>query len=79
MRKIRSKEELSDRLARYLRDALDSADLTYSDLAERMTKLGYAENENSIKQKFKRNSFSGPFLIAAAMALKLDVIDLAAI
>lgn len=70
-------KEWADRTARYVKAQLKRHDLTYDDLAERMSSLGYAgETRASISNKLARGTFPAPFLLAAMVAMEEAIIKI---
>jgi hypothetical protein len=66
----KSPDELSARVRSYLRRRIVDADLTYAQLAERLNRHGYVdENENTVTMKMRRGKFSAAFFLAALAAL----------
>jgi hypothetical protein len=71
-----SEAEIADRAARFLKAELKRANVTYEELAERLTDHGLSETKNSIAAKLKRGTFPATFLIAVIAALELSGIRL---
>lgn len=66
MEKDDTRQELEERLGRYLKGQLKQGGLTYEGLAEALKAHGYpAETKASIASKLARGSFSAAFLVAA--------------
>jgi Domain of unknown function (DUF6471) len=68
--------ELAERLKRFLKAELKRADITYEELAARLTTHGVPETKASIASKLGRGTFAATFLIAALMVLGLEGISL---
>jgi len=74
----KTEEELADRVSRFLKAELKRADVTYEELATRLTKHGLkGETRDSIAAKLKRGTFSATFLLACLAALELEGVTLA--
>jgi hypothetical protein len=56
--------KLAQRLARFLKAELKRADVTYEELARRLTEHGLNETRDSIASKLKRGMFRATFFIA---------------
>lgn len=68
--------EWADRVRRFLKAELARADVTYAELAKRLSKHGLEETEASITSKLARGTFSATFLLAVIAALELEGIRL---
>lgn len=55
---------------------LKRADLSYKELAERLTKHGFEETEIGIASKLSRGMFSATFLLACLAALEVEGVRL---
>jgi hypothetical protein len=66
----------SDRAKRLLKAELTRADLSYEDLADRLTKAGVPETKASIASKLSRGTFSASFMLAALKAAGCTAIRL---
>jgi hypothetical protein len=64
------------RARQFLKAELKRADVTYEELAKRLSKLGLEETEASIANKLSRGTFPATFLLAVASAIGLDSIQL---
>ena len=65
-----------DRAKRFLKAELARAEITYSELAERMKKHGMKETEASIANKISRGTFSATFMLAALIAIGAEIVRL---
>lgn len=66
MEKDDTRQELEERLGRYLKAMLKQSGLTYEELAEGLKAHGYpAETKASIASKLARGAFSAAFMVAA--------------
>lgn len=63
--------EYADRLRRFLKAELKRADLSYRDLAERLTEHGFEETETGVASKLARGTFSATFLLGCLAVLQL--------
>jgi len=73
----KSEAEIAERIAAYLKQEIQAAELTYGELADRMRKHGHtSESAETIKQKLKRGTFSATFLLAVVAALGLEHVAL---
>jgi Domain of unknown function (DUF6471) len=68
--------EYADRLRRFLKAELKRAEVSYKELADRLTAHGLAETESGIASKMARGTFSATFLIACLAVLDLNGIRL---
>jgi lambda repressor-like predicted transcriptional regulator len=66
-----------DRAKRFLKAELKRAGVSYAELAKRLKAHGLKETEASIANKLSRGTFPATFLLAAAIAIELEVIKLA--
>ena len=64
-----SEEQWAERTKRLFKAELKRADVTYDDLAERLTKVGLSETKASIANKVSRGTFSAAFLLASLKAI----------
>jgi hypothetical protein len=72
-----TEQALAERTSRFLKAELKRANVTYSELAERLKAHGLAgETEASIKAKLKRGTFAATFLLATLAALEMDGVRL---
>ena len=63
-------EELwAERAKRFFKAELKRADVTYDDLAGRLSKVGMSETKASIANKISRGTFSAAFLLASLKAI----------
>ena len=71
---IRTEQEWADRSKRFLKAELKRADVTYEELAERLSKHGMAETKASVANKLARGAFTATFFLAALSEIGVDVI-----
>jgi hypothetical protein len=73
----KTEQEVADRVSRFLKAELKRANITYSELAERLGKHGFkGETEASIKNKLARGTFAATFLLGCIAALEMDGVRL---
>jgi hypothetical protein len=68
--------EWSERAKRYLKAELKRADVTYEELARRLSDMGLVETKASISNKISRGGFPASFFLAAAKAIGLQQVRL---
>jgi Domain of unknown function (DUF6471) len=68
--------EYAERARRFLKAELKREDVSYKELAERLTKDGLQETEVGIASKLARGMFSATFLLACLAILELERIRL---
>ena len=64
-----SEQQWAERTKRFFKAELKRADVTYHDLAERLSKAGLSETKASIANKVSRGTFSASFLLASLKAI----------
>ena len=69
--------EYADRVRRFLKAESKRADLSYKDLADRLTAHGLEETEVGIASKLARGTFSATFLLACLAVLGISALVLA--
>jgi 3-mercaptopyruvate sulfurtransferase SseA len=62
-------EQWAERAKRFFKAELKRADVTYDDLAEKLSKMGLSETKASIANKISRGTFSAAFLLASLKAI----------
>ena len=70
-------KEYANRLRRFLKAELKRAEVSYRELAERLTAHGLEETEAGIASKLARGTFSATFLLACLAVLEIEGIQLA--
>ncbi len=65
-----------DRVRLYLKAEIKRADVSYWELAERLTAHGINENAASIANKLARGTFSATFFMACLAALEIQGVRL---
>lgn len=71
-----SKEAWEDRAKRFLKAELKRQDVTYEDLAKRLSALGISETEGSVGMKISRGTYPAWFLFAVMNAIGVNVLRL---
>ena len=72
-------KNVGDRTSRFLKSEMKRAGLTYSEVAGLLEEHGFKETEASITSKLARGTFSATFLLAVALVLGVDKIDVRAL
>jgi hypothetical protein len=62
-------EQWAERTKRFFKAELKRANVTYVDLAERLSMVGLSETKASIANKISRGTFSAAFLVASLKAI----------
>jgi Domain of unknown function (DUF6471) len=65
-----------DRARLFLKAEIKRADLTYEELARRLTEHGIKENAASIANKLARGKFAATFFLATMKAIGRQVVNL---
>lgn len=60
----------------HLKAELARADITYAELARRLTEMGLPERVGSISAKLNRGTFPAWFLLAVMSAINIDTVRL---
>lgn len=68
--------EYAEKVRRFLKAELKRADVSYKELADRLTNHGLAETETGIASKLARGTFSATFLLACLAVLELEGMSL---
>jgi len=69
-------QDWGERAKRFVKAELKRADVTYEDLATRLTNMGMAETKASVSNKISRGGFPASFFLAAMKAIGRDVVRL---
>lgn len=64
--------EYADKLRRFLKAELKRAEVSYKELAVRLTEHGLDETETGIASKMARGTFSATFLVACLAVLEKE-------
>lgn len=65
---------MQEKAKQFLKSELTKRGITYSKLSEMMNERGYETNENSIRTKLSRGTFSASFLMEVADTLGAEII-----
>ena len=71
------RDEWADRARRFLKAELKRAEITYEELARRLTEMGITETKGSVTVKVNRGAYPAWFLFAAMKAIGRENIHLA--
>lgn len=66
---VDAEQEWVDRTKRFLKAELKRQDVTYDELARRLTEMGLQETKASISNKISRGGFSAVFFLASMKAI----------
>ena len=69
-------QDWGERAKRLVKAELKRADVTYEDLAARLTEMGMPETKASVSNKISRGGFPASFFLAAMKAIGRDVVRL---
>ena len=69
-------QDWGERAKRLVKAELKRADVTYEELAIRLTKMGVPETKASVSNKISRGSFPASFFLAAMKAIGRDIVRL---
>jgi len=65
---------MKDKVKQLLKSELAKRGLNYNQLVDAMREKGYETNENSIRTKLSRGTFSAAFLMEVADALDSEIV-----
>jgi len=71
-----AEKAMAERLKRYVKAELKRADVSYEELAKRLTDMGIRENKATIGNKINRGVFSAIFLVCVLKAIGRNSITL---
>ncbi len=71
-----AEQEWAARTKRYLKAELKRAEVTYEELARRMSEMGLEETKVSVASKLSRGGFGATFFLGAMKAIGRDVVRL---
>ncbi|MHC5536860.1 DUF6471 domain-containing protein [Singulisphaera rosea] len=71
--------DLAEKIKRLLKAELKRADVSYDELAERLTRAGIKETKATVANKISRGAFSAVFLVAVLKAIGRESISLSEI
>jgi hypothetical protein len=66
----------TERTKRFVKAELKRADVTYEELARRLTDMGMDETKASVSNKISRGGFPASFFVAAMKAIRLEHVRL---
>ena len=69
-------DEWGERAKRFIKAELKRADVTYEELAARLTGMGMSETKASVSNKISRGGFPASFFLASMKAIGRDVVRL---
>jgi hypothetical protein len=69
-------DDWTDRTRRFLKVELKKADITYEELAKRLTAMGMPETKASIASKLSRGAFPATFLLTSLKAVGCQRVSL---
>lgn len=69
-------QDWAERSKRLLKAELKRSNVTYEDLATRLTSMGMPETKASVSNKISRGGFPASFFLAAMKAIGRDVVRL---
>ncbi len=69
-------QDWGERAKRFVKAELKRVDVTYEDLAARLTEMGMLETKASVSNKISRGGFPASFFLAAMKAIGRDVVRL---
>jgi uncharacterized protein DUF6471 len=71
------RDEWADRARRFLKAELKRSEITYEELARRLTGMGMTETKGSVTVKVNRGAYPAWFFFAAMKAIGRDQVNLA--
>jgi len=71
------RDEWADRARRFLKAELKRAEITYEELARRLTGMGVPETKGSVTVKVNRGAYPAWFFFAAMKAIGREQVNLA--
>jgi Domain of unknown function (DUF6471) len=69
-------QDWSERAKRFVKAELKRADVTYEELAARLSSMGMPETKASVSNKISRGGFPASFFLASMKAIGRDVVRL---
>ncbi len=69
-------EEWADRAKRFVKAELKRADVTYEELARRLSEMGMPETKASVASKLSRGAFPATFMLASLKAIGCQTLRL---
>jgi Domain of unknown function (DUF6471) len=74
---VAAEQEWAERTKRFVKAELKRADVTYEELARRMSEMGLEETKASVASKLSRGGFGVTFFIAALKSIGVEQVRLA--
>ena len=71
-----AEQEWAERTKRFLKAELKRANVTYEELAQRMSEMGLEETKASVASKLSRGGFGATFFLAALKAVGVEQVRL---
>lgn len=71
-----TEQEWADRTKRFVKAELKRADVTYEELARRMSEMGFEETKASVASKLSRGGFGATFFLASLKAVGVEQVRL---
>ena len=71
-----AEQEWAERTKRFVKAELKRADVTYEELARRMSEMGLEETKVSVASKLSRGGFGATFFLAALKAIGVEQVRL---
>ena len=65
---------MEDKIKQFVKSELKKRNISYRKLVEMMNQKGYKTNENSIRTKLSRGTFTASFLMEIADALNAEIV-----
>ncbi len=76
MNDLEVNNEWTERAKRLLKAELKRANVTYDELAKRLSLIGFDETKASIASKLSRGAFQASFMLATFKAIGKEVVNL---
>ena len=73
---VRAKPSWEERASRFLKAELKRADVSYRELADRLSKEGLQETEASVANKLSRGTFPAAFFLASLVAIGCETVPM---
>lgn len=71
-----AEREWSERVKRFMKAELKRQDVTYEELARRLSEMGLEETKTSVASKMSRGSFTAVFFLASMRAIGCPAVRL---
>ena len=73
---VDDRDEWADRARRFLKAELKRSEITYEELARRLTEMGVKETKGSVTAKVNRGAYPAWFFFAAMKAIGRESVNL---